>query len=161
MKPFLETVFENDQRQLIDWHSPDEQAMEREGDDDEKDAEEITVDGIQGIPRDALRRLVLFLIPQKSISSKKKWQIATYRLALVSQLLDVDGAGGQTFESLAQELGCTRALLSLYSLRMVDGLGMNKAPAGKTRASREVFRQSAIASHQARGHRMKSTQEAL
>lgn len=141
----------------VDSNDPSAILMQLE---DEQDDEEIDLDGINAIPRDALKRLVRWLVPSQARSSAKRWRISQIRLAILSQMLDVDGTGQLTFEQLGKELGCTRALLSYYSLRMIDDLGQNKSANGKSRASREVFRQSAIASHQARGHRMKSAQEA-
>jgi hypothetical protein len=76
-------------------------------------------------------------------------------VALLSHMLNVDGLGALSFEELGQELGCTRALLSLYSLRMIDGLQIDKCRNGKSRRSREVFRKSATEAHRRQGHRMK------
>ena len=120
-----------------------------------EDGENIDLAGIRAIPRDALKTLLMFLIPSNSVSAKKRWRMAQLRLSLLSHMLNVDGIGQKSFEELGQELGCTRALLSLYSLRMIDGLAIDKTRNGKCRRSREVYRQSATEAHRRQGHRMK------
>jgi hypothetical protein len=117
--------------------------------------ERIDFEGIKAVPRDALKTLLRFLVPSNSVSAKKKWRITQLRVALLSHMLNVDGLGALSFEELGQELGCTRALLSLYSLRMIDGLQIDKCRNGKSRRSREVFRKSATEAHRRQGHRMK------
>jgi hypothetical protein len=121
------------------------------------DGERIDFEGIKAVPRDALKILLRFLIPSNSISEKKRWRMAQLRVALLSHMLDVDGLGSKSFEELGQELGCTRALLSLYSLRMIDGLGIDKCRNGKSRSSRQVFRKSATEAHRRAGHTMSDT----
>jgi hypothetical protein len=113
----------------------------------------IDVDGIKDIPRDALQRLVLFLIPVNSAPARR-WRISTLRLAIIAQMVDPDGIGKQSFEALAKELGCTRALLSWHSLKMIDSLKIDKLRNGKQRHTRETYRQSAIESHRRQGHRI-------
>jgi hypothetical protein len=72
-------------------------------------------------------------------------------------MIDQDGIGRLSFEDLSKELSCTRAILSYHSLKMIDALGIDKLRNGKPRRTREIYRQSAIRSHIARGHHM--TQE--
>jgi hypothetical protein len=152
----------------VDWQSPDRVAAGKEAlheDDVDFDAdlapydkgETIDVTGIREIPRDALQRLVLFLIPTNSHPAKR-WRIAQLRLAIVAQMVDADGIGTQSFEDLAQELKCTRAILSYHSLKMIDAIGIDKLRNGKPRRTREIYRESAIAVHKRLGHKM--TQDA-
>jgi hypothetical protein len=123
-------------------------------DDDDDAAPEIDADRLADVPPDALKILVRFLIPSNSVSEKKRWRMMTLRTALLAHMLDIDGIGKKSFEELGQELGCTRALLSLYSLRMIDGLGIDKCRNGKSRSSRQVFRKSATEAHRRARHRM-------
>jgi hypothetical protein len=150
----------------VDYGSPDRIAAHREPlheSDDDYDpsfapcdmGENIDVHGIKDIPRDALQRLVLFLVPVDSRPAKR-WRIAQLRLAVIANMVDQDGIGRLSFEDLAQELKCTRAILSYHSLKIIDGLGIDKARNGKCRRSREVYRETAIESHRRRGHRMAS-----
>jgi hypothetical protein len=119
------------------------------------DGETFDAAAIKNIPRDALKVILRFIIPSTSSSQAKRWRIAQLRVALLAHMLDIDGIGSKSFEELGQELGCTRALLSLYSLRMIDGLTIDKTRNGKARRSREVYRQSATEAHRRQGHRMK------
>lgn len=147
----------------IDTNSPDVVTARREARHESDDGcesclmpdlgESIDIDGIAGIPRDALKRLLRFLLPTES-TPRKRWRIAQLRLAILTRMTDTDNVGLLSFEELAQELGCSRALLSDYSLRIIDGLGMDKERRGKSRAARDKYRLAAIASHQARGHKM-------
>ena len=136
------------------WHPEDDGTDADLGPEDP--GENIDLAGIKSIPRDALRTLLRFLVPTNSVSEVKRWRMAQLRLALLSHMLDVDGIGSKSFEELGQELGCTRALLSLYSLRMIDGLQIDKCRNGKSRRSREVYRETATAAHRRAGHRMAS-----
>ena len=118
------------------------------------DGETFDAAAIKNIPRDALKVILRFIIPSTSSSQAKRWRIAQLRVALLAHMLDIDGIGSKSFEDLGQELGCTRALLSLYSLRMIDGLAIDKTRNGKSRRSREVYRETATAAHRRAGHRM-------
>jgi hypothetical protein len=159
----------------VEENSPDKLAARREAlhpedidfDTDlgpENDGERIDFEGIKAVPRDALKTLLMFLIPSNSVSEKKRWRMAQLRLALLSHMLNVDGIGSKSFQQLGDELRCSRALLSLYSLRIVDGLSLNKAPNGKCRASRLVYQKTSTEAHRRAGHRIhsdKAAEEAL
>jgi hypothetical protein len=160
--------FEDGNAVGIDTDSPDkimarsESLHELDGDDWDADLgpcdgdETIEAAGIKNIPRDALRTLLRFLVPNNSVNTKKRWRMAQLRVALLSHMLNVDGLGVLSFEELGKELGCTRSLLSLYSLRIVDGLTLNKAPNGKCRASRLVYQKTSKEAHRRQGHKIHS-----
>jgi hypothetical protein len=153
MSKHFEPLSQNSKTQHpIDWNSPDQQAM---ADEELADDEVVSLAGIKDIPRDALRTLLLFIIPSGGVPAKK-WRIAQIRLALIAHLASVEGVGGQPLSDLAVELGCTRSLLSLYCLKMVDGLKLDKSRNGKRRETRETYRQNALLSHEKRGHKMKT-----
>jgi hypothetical protein len=122
----------------------------------EDPGENIDLAGITSIPRDALRTLLRFLVPNNSVNAQKRWRMMTLRTALLAHMLDIDGIGQKSFEDLGQELGCTRALLSLYSLRMIDGIGIDKTRNGKRREARAVYRKTATEAHRRAGHSMSS-----
>jgi hypothetical protein len=134
---------------------------EADGDDWDRDLapddapETFDAAAIKNIPRDALKVILRFIIPSTSSSEAKRWRIAQLRVALLAHMLDIDGIGSKSFQQLGDELGCTRALLSLYSLRLIDGLTIDKTRNGKCRRSREVYRQTATEAHRRQGHRMK------
>ena len=119
----------------------------------EDDGTDISAANIKGIPRDALRHLLLFLIPA---TSPRKWRVAQLRLVVLAHLAGVEGIGDKSLSELARQLGVTRSLLSLYSVRMVDQLKQNQPRGGKRRETRETYRQSAIAYHRRAGHTMRA-----
>ena len=153
----------------IDQGSPDKIAARREalhetdGEDWDHEyapddgGEDVDLAGIKSIPRDALRTLLRFLVPSNSVSEKKRWRMMTIRTALMAHMLDIDGIGKKSLAQLGEELDCTRALLSLYTLRMIDGLGIDKTRNGKSRQAREVYRKSATEAHRRAGHTMSDT----
>ncbi|MCU0776111.1 MAG: hypothetical protein MUF86_00385 [Akkermansiaceae bacterium] len=106
---------------------------------------------LKKIPPDALKVLLRFLLPPGK-TGKTRWRIATLKLATLANAAGVDEIGNMTLTDIARELNVSRALVSLYSLRLVDELGMNKVAAGKSRESRETFRRVAIEAHRRAGH---------
>jgi hypothetical protein len=124
------------------------EAEEFENDD------EIELAGISGIPRDALARLLEFVLG-KSDQKRRKWKVATLRLATLCHMLNIRDMRKLSLDKLGAELGCTRANLSLYSLAIVDELQIEKAFTGKRRGAREAYRVAALRSHEKRGHKMK------
>lgn len=159
MEPFLIRGHEGKRSTAIDWDSPDELMMQAEieaGIDTEGQA--VDTLALRKIPPDALKILLRYLLPAGR-KGPARWSGAVLKLAVLSNAADVDDLGGMTFTDIAKELGVSRALVSLYSLKLVDELGINKVRAGKSRESREVFRQSALAAHKRAGHREGLTQE--
>lgn len=146
----------------VDLDSPDRIAARREprheldgdtdADFDYDDGANIDFQSIKSVPPDALKVLVRFLVPAEV--KKNRWRQAQIRLAIVAHLVNLDGIGGLSFEKLAQELGCSRALLSLRSLEMLDGFSINKSRNGKGRHTRAVYSASATEAHRRAGHKM-------
>jgi hypothetical protein len=148
---------------LADWETPDRIVARLEPmheDDVDFDAdlghddggETIDLAGIKAIPVSALKVLVRYLVPARG---RSRWRHGQIRLAILAHALDLDGIGGQSFEALSKELNCSRSLLSLRSLELIDGLGIDKLRNGKVRKSRDTYRSSAIATHKRLGHKMK------
>jgi hypothetical protein len=137
---------------LADFDDPCEILMraEEDGDDDEQ----IDLSGIRAIPRDALKTLMIYLIPPGNRA--KRLRIAQLRLVLLAHACGVDGIAEYSFAKLAEDLQCTRALLSYYAVRMADELGEEAPRGGKRRVSRDSYRQSALAAHRRAGHKMRS-----
>ena len=106
------------------------------------------------IPLDALLVLLRFLIPNTPSKGGKRWRMAQLRLVTLSHAAGMQGVGDQSLTQLAKELGCTRSLLSLYSTRLADQLGLNQVRGGKCRSSRETYRQNAISCHTKAGHKI-------
>jgi hypothetical protein len=118
--------------------------------------------GLKSIPRQALLLLLAFIFPAPG--GTRPLRVAQLRLVALAHLAGFEGVGDRTLTDLARELACTKSLLSLYSVRLTDQLGQAQVRGGKNRAARETYRQRALASHRAAGHRMtadKLAEEAL
>jgi hypothetical protein len=153
MREFMTCCGENHELTAIDWHDPSDIAIEHEvelGIDDEDDKNPDTLALLQ-IPPDALKVLLRFLLPPGK-TGKTRWRIATLKLATLANAAGVDEIGNMRLADIARELDVSRALISLYALRLVDELGLNKVAAGKSRESRETFRRAALEAHRRAGH---------
>ena len=148
MHPFRTLTSTNGNLEPIDWDSPDEQMMRAEEIEDEPAMQ----DGMRGIPPDALKRLLMFIIPPES--STQRWAVATKRLVTLAHLAGVEGVAEHSLATLAKQLDCTRAILSIHSLAIVDELGQEQTRGGKKRSSRETYSKSATAAHKRAGHNM-------
>ena len=132
------------------WHEDDKDTDKHL--DPEDTAEEIDLAGLRSIPREALLILLRYIV--KPAAAKNRWRQAQIRLAILAHMVDLDGIGALSFAALAEELGCTRALLSMRSLELIDGLSIDKTRNGKKRESRETYRKTATEAHARAGHRM-------
>jgi hypothetical protein len=153
MEEFQACTRENNQLTAIDWHTPDEDLMAKEAElgldaDDSTNPDTLA---LLKIPPDALKVLLRFLLPPGK-TGKARWRIATLKLATLANAAGVDEIGNMRLADIARELDVSRALVSLYSLRLVDELGMNKVAAGKRRETRETFRRTALEAHRRAGH---------
>ena len=115
--------------------------------DPEDIGETFDAAGIKGIPLDALRQILLFLIPRTDKASR--WQMATVRLAIVARVLGLDDAG-QPLEVLAKQLNVTRSLLSLRQLEIADQFQLGKLRSSKSAAARKNYSISASLAHERR-----------
>ena len=118
-------------------------------------AEQIDLAGLRSIPVDALLILLRYIVQPDSTTNR--WRQAQVRVAVLSHMVNLDGIGSLSFTKLAQELGCSRALLSLRSLELIDGLAIDKTRNGKKRSTREIYRKTATEAHIRAGHRMTDT----
>lgn len=157
----------------VDENSPDRIAARREAlhpaDHDfdanlapEDDGQTFDAAGLKSIPRQALLILLRFIFPPPG--GPRPLRVAQLRLVALAHLAGLESVGDRTLTDLAQELGCTKSLLSLYSVRLTDQLGQPQVRGGKSRSARETYRQRALATHRAAGHRMtadKAVEEAL
>jgi hypothetical protein len=160
MREFQTCAKENDSLMAIDWNDPSDELMAKEAElglDDEGDKNPDTLALLQ-IPPDALKVLLRFLLPPGK-TGKTRWRIATLKLATLANAAGVDEIGNMRLADIARELNVSRALVSLYSLRLVDELGLNKVAAGKSRESRETFRRAALEAHRRAGHASHKTKE--
>ena len=115
--------------------------------DFDDDTEALDLAGIKRIPRDALKQLLLFLIP-KTTDRGSRWKMATVRLAVLSRILNVgDDLGRESLQKLADELGVTRSLLSLRQLAIADQYGLGKLRSSRSAAARKAYSISATNVH--------------
>jgi hypothetical protein len=127
--------------------------------DDTDDDPKQDVLALKSIPPDALLVLLRFVIGQRP--SRKRWRVAQLKLCTLAHAAGMQTVGDKSLTELAKELGCTRSLLSLYSTRLIDQLGINQVRGGKSRSSRETYRQNAIKIHTAAGHQITAKQKQL
>jgi hypothetical protein len=132
------------------WHDGDEDTDPQL--DPADTAEQIDLAGLRSVPRDALIILLRYIVQPGA--AKNRWRQAQIRLAILAHMVDLDGIGALSFAALAEELGCTRALLSMRSLELIDGLKIEKTRNGKKRSSRETYRKTATEAHARAGHKM-------
>jgi hypothetical protein len=125
-------------------------------DDTDDDPKGQDILALRSIPPDALLVLLRFIISKTS--SRKRWRVAQLKLCTLAHAANMQTVGDKSLTDLAQELGCTRSLLSLYSTRLADQLGLSQVRGGKCRASRDIYRSNALLSHQKRGNTL-STKE--
>jgi hypothetical protein len=119
-------------------------------DTEDEDADHQDILALKSIPPDALLVLLRFIISNRS--KKKRWRVAQIKVCTLAHAAGMEGIGDKSLTELAEELGCTRALLSLYATRLADQLGLSQVRGGKCRESRETYRKNALKSHQARGN---------
>ena len=102
-------------------------------------AETLDLGGIMSIPLDALRVLVLFLLPQTSNpTSSSYWRIATRRLCALAYSIGVEEVRRHPLAKLAPAAGCTRALLSLLAVELRDFADLDHR-AGRSDEARQVY----------------------
>ena len=126
------------------WHPEDDPHTDHQL-DPENIGETFDAAGIKGIPLDALRQLLLFLIP-KTTDRGSRWKMATVRLAVVARILGLDDAG-QPLEVLAKQLNVTRSLLSLRQLEIADQFQLGKLRSSRSASARKAYSISATNVH--------------
>ena len=147
----------------IDQDSPDKIAARREAlhpEDRDYDADLAPDDdsqtfdaaGLKSIPRQALLILLAFIFPPPG--GPRPLRSAQIKLVTLAHLAGLQGVADRTLTDLARELGCTKSLLSLYSVRLTDQLGQAQVRGGKSRSARKVYSERALATHRRAGHRM-------
>jgi hypothetical protein len=154
MRAFIDHGHDSGRMAAIEWRDPADDLIEKEialGIDTDDQPENPDTLALLQIPPDALKTLLRFLLPPTA-KGKTRWRIATLKLATLANAAGVDEIGGMTLADIARELDVSRALMSLYSLRLVDELGLDKVLAGKRRETRETFRKCAIEAHRRAGH---------
>lgn len=147
-------VSTNHEIDFVDSRTPFDAVCENE---ELADDEVVSLAGIQDIPRDALAILLNWLVGEPTRNSSTRWRKTTLKIAAISHMLNVQGLRELSLEQLGNQLGTTRANLSLYTLAVCDSCGIDKSYTGKRRGARQAYRDAAIRSHEKRGHKMTNT----
>jgi hypothetical protein len=114
-------------------------------------AEMLDLGGVASIPPDALRLLVLFLLPQTSNpTSSSYWRIATRRLCALAYSIGVEEVRRHPLAKLGPAAGCTRALLSLLACELRDFADLDHR-AGRSDQARQTYSARARAVWNTRG----------
>lgn len=145
----------SDKPEPIDDHTPLDQLIQMEiesGIDTDDDRTDQDVLALRSIPPDALLVLLRFIIG--SSSTRKRWRVAQLKLCTLAHAAGMQTVGDKSLTELAKELLCTRSLLSLYSTRLADSLGLSQVRGGKSRSSREIYRKRAIECHAKANHKI-------
>jgi hypothetical protein len=129
------------------WHEDDQDTDHQL--DPEDIGETLDLAGIKDIPRDALKQLLMFLIP-KTTDRGSRWKMAIVRLAIVARILNIDEAGREPLEVLAKQIGVTRSLLSLRQLEIADQFELGKLRSSRSAAARQSYSISATEAHKRR-----------
>ena len=144
----------NHRAEQITAQTPHDQLIEMEIeagiDTEDEDADHQDILALKSIPPDALLVLLRFIIGNRS--KRKRWRVAQIKLCTLAHAAGMQGIGDKSLTELAKELGCTRALLSLYATRLADQLGLSQVRGGKCRESRETYRKNALKYHQKVGN---------
>jgi len=111
--------------------------------------QEVDADSLRDIPLDALSKLVRFILGTSSTAatSRRTWNSVPARIAVLAHALQLEEVGTKSFQQLGDEIGVSRASLSLYSVRLMDTLGVTQLRSSKSRKSREVYRENALQTH--------------
>lgn len=102
------------------------------------DAGDLDLTGIGKIPTDALRVFVMMMLPSGKPTTPAFWKTACSRLAVLAHALGVEPVAGRPLAELAAGLGCSRAILSLYEVRLRDFAHLGHR-AGKSDAARAAY----------------------
>jgi hypothetical protein len=114
--------------------------------------------GLRGIPVDALKTLVLFLLPTDSKpTSASYWPKALKRLCALSYAIGIEEVRKFPLSKIAPALGCSRAMLSLLCCELRDFASLDHR-AGRSDAARETYstRARQVWNHRAKMKREKS-----
>jgi hypothetical protein len=134
----------------VDYRTPLDDLIEAE---EQEDHDTLDLAGLRGIPVDALKTLVLFLLPTDSKpTSASYWPKALKRLCALSYALGVEEVRKFPLSKIAPALGCSRAMLSLLCCELRDFANLDHR-AGKSDEARQTYSTRARAVWNARGRR--------
>jgi hypothetical protein len=139
----------------VDSRTPLDHLVEAE---DAQDDETLDLAGLRGIPVDALKTLVLFMLPTDTKpTSPGYWRQACKRLCALSYAIGIQEVRQHPLSQIAPALGCSRAMLSLLCVELRDFASLDHR-AGRSDAARETYstRARQVWNHRAMVKREKS-----
>jgi hypothetical protein len=120
----------------VDPRTPLDHLLEAE---EHEDHDTLDLAGLRGIPVDALKTLVLFLLPTDSKpTSASYWPKALKRLCALSYAIGIEEVRKFPLSKIAPALGCSRAMLSLLCCELRDFASLDHR-AGRSDAARETY----------------------
>jgi len=123
-----------------------------------EDHERLDLAGLRGIPVDALKVFVMFLLPTDTKpTSPGYWRQVTKRAAALAYALGLPEVRRHPLSKIAPAVGCTRAMLSLLCVELRDFASLDHR-AGRSDAARETYstRARQVWNHRAMVKREKS-----
>ena len=139
----------------VDHRTPLDDLIEAE---EYEDHDTLDLAGLRGIPADALRIFVLFLLPTDTKpTSPGYWRQVTKRAAALAYALGLPEVRRHPLSKIAPAVGCTRAMLSLLCVELRDFASLDHR-AGRSDAARETYstRARQVWNHRAAMKREKS-----
>ncbi len=141
-------MFTDPSDRAVDHRTPLDDLIEAE---EQEDDDCLDLAGLRGIPVDALKVFVMFLLPPNSKpTSASYWPKVTKRIAALAYALGIEEVRKFPLSKIAPAIPCTRAMLSLLCVELRDFASLD-CRAGRSDASREVYSQRAQAVWNRRG----------
>jgi hypothetical protein len=104
-----------------------------------EEAEQLDLAGIRGIPVDALKVFVMFLLPtDMKPTTPAYWKQACKRLCALSYAIGIEEVRQHPLSKIALAIPCTRAMLSLLAVELRDFASLDHR-AGRSDAARETY----------------------
>ncbi len=120
----------------VDPRTPLDHLLEAE---EHEDHDTLDLAGLRGIPADALRIFVLFLLPTDTKpTSPGYWRQVTKRAAALAYALGLPEVRRHPLSKIAPALGCSRAMLSLLCVELRDFADLDHR-AGRSDTARETY----------------------
>jgi hypothetical protein len=138
----------------VDSRTPLDDLIEAE---EHEEHDTLDLAGLRGIPADALKVFVMFLLPTDTKpTSAGYWRQVTKRAAALAYSLGIEEVRKFPLSQIAPAIGCTRAMLSLLAVELRDFASLDHR-AGRSDAARETYSTRA---RQVWNHRAKVKREA-
>ena len=129
-------MFTDPSARAVDYHDPLTALIEAE---EHKDHDTLDLAGLRGIPVDALKVFVMFLLPTDTKpTSPGYWRQVTKRAAALAYALGLPEVRQHPLSQIAPALGCSRAMLSLLCVELRDFADLDHR-AGRSDAARETY----------------------